>query len=85
MQLLEGSKTEKRLQMREEAGDTKEERNLTDEEIEKQISKLKKKKVAGEDEILNETWIYSKKMVRQKRQLEKCEKERVSRRNGDQE
>lgn len=50
MQLLEGSETEvTRLQTR-EVGNTEEEKDLIDEQIEKQISKLKKKKVAGENE-----------------------------------
>lgn len=42
----------------EEFGDHEEE--LNDEEIEKQIRKMKKKKAAGADGIAGEAWIYSK-------------------------
>lgn len=32
---------------------------ITDEEVDNAIKKLKEKKAAGEDEIKNEAWIYS--------------------------
>lgn len=42
------------------------EEEITDEEIERQIGRLKKKKAAGANGIGNEVWIYSKGHLRRK-------------------
>lgn len=41
-------------------------KKITKEEIERQIGRFKKKKVAGADGIGNEAWIYSEEHIRRK-------------------
>lgn len=68
-QLLEGDKEEQR--------EPEEQRNLStdqekvDEDIEKQVRKLKKKKATGKDRIGNEAWLYSEGLIRAKEVLKR--------------
>jgi len=57
-QLLQGCKEDRREKAEKRRLENDGEDEITDEEIERQIGRLEKKKAAGADEIGNEAWIY---------------------------
>jgi len=65
-QLLQGCKEHRREKAEKRRVKNDGENEITDEEIERQIGRLKKKKVAGADEIGNKAWIYSEEHLRRK-------------------
>ncbi|KMQ91376.1 neurofilament medium polypeptide-like protein [Lasius niger] len=64
--LLEGSEKDKKEDVERRSLNEDQEEELRDEEIEKQIKKLKRKKAVGADGLGSEVWLYSEGQIREK-------------------